>query len=62
MYTQQDVDAAIFYQRNLLKRLDHPYIIKCYPDVLPDIHEVLATEIGLMELTHLQGVSSHRLL
>lgn len=56
MYTETSVKLEFLYQRKILMECRHRFIVECYEDVLPDVQDVLATELGITNVQFLQLV------
>lgn len=46
MYTAESAEKEMLYQRKVLAELEHPFIIKGFVDVLPNVGFVLPMELG----------------
>lgn len=60
MYTEQSAKDELKYQSQVLCRIKHPFIIKCYHNVLPDVDEAMATELAVCTVQDLQNVCKLR--
>lgn len=56
MYTEQSAKDELKFQSQLLCHINHPFIVKSYHNVLPDVDEAMATELAVCTVQDLQNV------
>lgn len=58
LYTDKSARGELVYQREILKPLMHPFVVKYFEDALPDVANAIVLEAGIVDLKRLQTVSS----
>lgn len=56
-HSHESVLNDFWYQKKILKDIQHPFIVKGFSTILAEIPDCLATELGVCTLQELQAVS-----